>query len=176
MVQRIVLTKTPAGNVRAVGVDALVEGKTERFTSTKDVILASGVYNTPKLLELSGIGDKELLERHGIQVHVNLPGVGENLQDHLMTGLSYEVVDGVMTGDPLMRQEPEAIAQAQKLYVEHKAGPFTIGGMQSHAFMPTPNITELLDRLPRAQGANDAEYYDTVRAILEHPDSSSMAW
>ncbi|OTB16166.1 putative GMC oxidoreductase [Daldinia sp. EC12] len=175
-VKTIVLTKTPAGDARAVGVDALVEGKTERFTSAKDVILASGVYNTPKLLELSGIGNKELLERHGIQVYVNLPGVGENLQDHLMTGLSYEVVDGVMTGDPLMRQEPEAIAQAQKLYVEHKAGPFTIGGMQSHAFMPTPNITELLDRLPRAQGANDTEYYDTVRAIIEHPDSSSMAW
>ncbi|KAI1773042.1 putative GMC oxidoreductase [Hypoxylon cercidicola] len=175
-VQRILLTKTPAGTVKAVGVQAVVEGKAETFTPARDVILASGVFNTPKLLELSGIGNKELLEHHGIPVHVNLPGVGENLQDHLMTGLSYEVVDGIMTGDPLLRQEPEALVQAQKLYVEHKTGPFTIGGMQSHAFMPTPNITELLDRFPRAQGANDTEHYNVVRAILESPDSSSMAW
>lgn len=175
-VQRILLTETPAGTVKAIGVHALVEGKTETFTPTKDVILASGVFNTPRLLELSGIGNKELLENHGIQVHVNLPGVGENLQDHLMTGLSYEVVDGVMTGDPLMRQEPEALAQAQKLYVQHKTGPFTIGGMQSHAFMPTPNVAELLDKCPRAQGTNDTEYYNTVRSILEAPDSSSIAW
>ncbi|KAI0383488.1 putative GMC oxidoreductase [Hypomontagnella monticulosa] len=174
-VQKILLTKTPTGTVRAVGVNALVEGKTATFIPTKEVILASGVYNTPKLLELSGIGNKELLEKHGIEAQVDLPGVGENLQDHLMTGLSYEVADGVMTGDPLMRQEPEALAQAQKLYVENKVGPLTIGGMQSHAFMPTPNMMELLDKFPRTQGAN-AEYYDIVRSILENPSSSSIAW
>lgn len=182
-VQKILLTKTPAGIVKATGVQTLVEGKAEIFTPAKDVILASGVFNTPKLLELSGIGNPKVLERHGIQVHVNLPGVGENLQDHLMTGLSYEVVDDVMTGDPLLRQEPEALAQAQKLYTEHKSGPFTIGGMQSHAFMTTPNIAELLDQFPRAQDTtttttttNDTEYYNTIRSILEAPDSSSIAW
>ncbi|KAI0898601.1 putative GMC oxidoreductase [Annulohypoxylon nitens] len=175
-VQGIVFTETGAGNVKATGVRALVNGKTETFTPAKEVILAAGVFNTPKLLELSGIGDKKLLERHGIPVHVDLPSVGENLQDHLMTGLSYEVVDGVVTGDPLMRQEPEALALAQKLYVEHKAGPFTIGGMQSHAYMPTPNVTELLDKFPRAQDTKGLEYYEIVRSILEAPNSSSMAW
>ncbi|KAJ2978236.1 hypothetical protein NUW58_g7558 [Xylaria curta] len=130
----------------------------------------------PNLLELSGIGDKELLNRHEIPVRVDLPGVGENLQDHLMTGLSYEVVDGVITGDPLMRQEPEALALAQKLYVENKAGPFTIGGMQSHAFMLTPDATALLDKLPREQKPTDSEYYDTVRSIIEALGGSSGAW
>ncbi|KAI1657694.1 putative GMC oxidoreductase [Daldinia decipiens] len=176
-VQRISLTDTGAGTVKATGVQVLVDGKAQTFASTKEVILVAGVFNiTPKLLELSGIGGKKLLDRHGISVHVDLPGVGENLQDHLMTGLSYEVVDGIMTGDPLMRQEPEALAQAQKLYAEHKTGPFTIGGMQSHAYMPTPNITELLDKFPRAQAAKEEEYYDTVRSILESSESSSMAW
>ena len=107
---------------------------------------------------------------------MDLPGVGGNFQDHLMTGLSYEVVDDVITGDPLLRQEPEALAQAQKLYVEHKAGPFTIGGMQSHAFMSTPDVAEILEGLPRAQRPKDSEYYDTVRSIIESPDSSSSAW
>ncbi|TGJ87562.1 hypothetical protein E0Z10_g1199 [Xylaria hypoxylon] len=175
-VQRITFTETGSGAAKATGVQALVDGKTETFASAKEVILAAGVYNTPKLLELSGIGERKLLNRHGIPVHVDLPGVGENLQDHLMTGLSYEVVDGVITGDPLMRQEPEALALAQKLYVENKAGPFTIGGMQSHAFMSTPNATALLDKYPRPQSPTDSEYYDTIRAIIEAPGGSSGAW
>ncbi|KAI0887804.1 uncharacterized protein GGS22DRAFT_154340 [Annulohypoxylon maeteangense] len=173
---RIIFTKTNSGTVEATGVQVLIEGNIETFTPNKEVILAAGVFNTPKLLELSGIGDGKLLEHHGIPVHVDLPGVGENLQDHLMTGMSYEVIDGVITGDPLLRQEPEALALAQKLYVEQKAGPFTIGGMQSHAFMPTPNAAELLDQLPQSLKPEDKEYYDIVRSILEKPDGSSAGW
>jgi choline dehydrogenase-like flavoprotein len=124
------------------GVLASVEGRVKTFNATKEVILAAGVFNTPKLLELSGVGNKELLKEYEIPVVINSPGVGENLQDHLMTGVSFEVIDGVMTGDPLMRAEPEALQMAQKLYFEHKGGPFTIGGMQSHAFMP---VLEFLD-------------------------------
>ncbi|KAI1457053.1 hypothetical protein F4805DRAFT_467697 [Annulohypoxylon moriforme] len=173
---RILFTNTSAGTVKAAGVQALIDGKVETFTPKKEVILAAGVFNTPKLLELSGIGCRKLLEHHGIPIQVDLPGVGENLQDHLMTGISYEVVDGVVTGDPLLRQEPEALALAQKLYVEQKTGPFTIGGMQSHAFMPTLNAIELLDQLPQTQKPEDKEYYDTVRSILEKPDGSSAGW
>ena len=47
------------------------------------MILAAGAINSPKLLELSGIGDPEVLARHGIEVAHALPGVGANLQDHL---------------------------------------------------------------------------------------------
>lgn len=177
-VQKILTTKTNTGTVKATGVVVSVDGKKETFTPNKEVILAAGVFNTPKLLELSGIGNKRILEKNGIDVVLDLPGVGENMQDHLMTGVSYEVVDGVMTGDPLMRQEPEAIALAQQLYTEHKAGLFTIGGMQSHAFMPTAgdDATGLLDRLPKAQTSGDVEHYEIVRSILEHPDGSSAGW
>ncbi|KAI0401766.1 hypothetical protein F4802DRAFT_618455 [Xylaria palmicola] len=175
-VHRILFNETDSGAIKATGVLALVDGKTETFLATGEIVLAAGVYNTPKLLELSGIGDRKLLDRHGIQTHVDLPGVGENLQDHLMTGLSYEVVDGVVTGDPLMRQEPEALALAQKLCVENKAGPFTIGGMQSHAFMSTPDASALLDKLPRPEGSTDSQYDDTIRSITEAPDGISGAW
>jgi hypothetical protein len=49
-------------------------------------------------------------------------------------------MDGLMTGDPLMRQEPEALQMAQQLYADHKADPFTSGGVQSHAFMVVPQF------------------------------------
>ena len=46
--------------------------------------------NSPKILELSGVGNAELLKSHGIEIKHNLPGVGENLTDHLQTRISYE--------------------------------------------------------------------------------------
>lgn len=170
--QKILFTKGEKA-VIAAGVQVQIDGKTETLSAKKEIILAAGVFNTPKLLELSGIGSKSILEQHSIPVIVDLPGVGENLQDHLMTGVSYEVVDGIVTGDPLLRQEPKALEEAQKLYFEHKAGPLTIGGMQSHAFMPTPDTASLdLDTLPR----ENSEQYSLVRSILEDPQGSSAGW
>lgn len=182
LAQKILFAET-ANGVTATGVQVSVQNEIKTFRATREVIVAAGVFNTPKLLELSGIGNEELLKKLGIPVVINNPGVGENLQDHLMTGVSFEVVDGVITGDPLMRQEPEALQLAQKLYVEHQAGPFTIGGMQSHAFMPILEYAdtesrkqqaELLDKYPPKP--EDVEYYNIVRSIIENPNECSAAW
>jgi choline dehydrogenase len=56
-------------------------GEIRSLYASREVILAGGAFNTPQLLMLSGIGPREVLERHGIPVRVNLPGVGKNLQD-----------------------------------------------------------------------------------------------
>ncbi|KAJ4207382.1 hypothetical protein NW767_002633 [Fusarium falciforme] len=169
-----ILFQESSDGVVATGVQAEVNGETKTFNAAKEIIVASGTFNTPKLLELSGIGGKEVLEKHGIPVTIDLPAVGENLQDHVMTGVSYEVVDGVITGDALLRQEPEALALAQELYEKHRAGPFTVGGTQSHAFIPTPDSTkELLDKYPPTPENQD--YYNAVRSILEKPDATSAA-
>ena len=53
------------------------------------MILCGGAINTPQLLQLSGVGDQGLLEQHGIPVVHHLPGVGENLQDHLEVYIQY---------------------------------------------------------------------------------------
>ncbi|KAM3083771.1 hypothetical protein ACMFMG_002114 [Clarireedia jacksonii] len=165
-----ILSENTASGVKATGVLANVQGEMKTFSAKKEVILAAGVFNIPKLLELSGIGGEELLNKNGIPVIINNLAVGENLQDHLMTGVNFEVADGVITGDPLMRQEPEALQMAQKLYTEHKAGPFTIDGMQSHTFMPVLEFSntegrklqaELLEKYPPKP--EDTEYYDVFR-------------
>ena len=57
------------------------------LTATREVILAGGAFNTPQLLQLSGIGPAGLLKRHGIPVRVDLPGVGANLQDRYEVGV-----------------------------------------------------------------------------------------
>lgn len=69
---------------RAVGVEALYEGKIVRLGARQEVVLSLGAINTPKVLMLSGIGDSAQLKQQGIDVVQDLPGVGRNYQDHIM--------------------------------------------------------------------------------------------
>ena len=74
---------------RAVGVDYLRGGRLHRSVDAGEVILCGGAINTPQLLQLSGVGDETLLRSHGVDVVHHLPGVGENLQDHLEVYIQY---------------------------------------------------------------------------------------
>jgi 4-pyridoxate dehydrogenase len=74
---------------RATGIEYQHAGATHTARARREVILAGGVINSPQLLMLSGVGDAQELERHGIPVKVALPGVGRNLQDHASAILMY---------------------------------------------------------------------------------------
>ncbi len=76
---------------RAVGVELAVGGGRRIIRAEREVILAAGAYNSPKLLLLSGIGPAQELREMGIDVTVDLPGVGRNLQEHPLTGVGYEL-------------------------------------------------------------------------------------
>src|SRR5258707_2424098 len=69
---------------RCVGVKLMTDGAVKDITAHKEVILAAGTINSPKLLMLSGVGEAKALRSLGIDVVENLPGVGENLQDHVL--------------------------------------------------------------------------------------------
>lgn len=84
-----VLTRTLATRVllekeRAVGIECLSGGKPLRILADGEIILAGGTINSPQLLQLSGIGPADRLRRAGVEPLHDLPGVGENLQDHLV--------------------------------------------------------------------------------------------
>lgn len=70
-------------NNKAIGVEYNCQNQFKRVRARKGVILTSGAINTPQLLNLSGIGNADDLKKLGIPVKVHLPGVGQNLQDHL---------------------------------------------------------------------------------------------
>ncbi len=74
---------------RATGVEYRRNGERRQCHAAKEVILSAGAVDTPKLLQLSGVGDAELLRRHGIAVRHHLPAVGRNLQDHLCVSYFY---------------------------------------------------------------------------------------
>jgi choline dehydrogenase len=73
----------------ATGLEYSQDGTVQRVGARREVVLAGGSINSPQLLQLSGVGPAELLRAHGIAVVHNLPGVGENLQDHLNSRVVY---------------------------------------------------------------------------------------
>jgi choline dehydrogenase len=76
---------------RATGVEFWRDGEASFAAASREVILSAGAVGSPQLLQVSGIGPGELLQRHGIAIRHALPGVGENLQDHLQVRLAYKV-------------------------------------------------------------------------------------
>ena len=70
-------------NKVAIGIEVIKNNKKEIYYANKEVLLSAGSINSPKLLQLSGVGNAIELRKHGIEIIHDLPGVGENLQDHL---------------------------------------------------------------------------------------------
>ncbi|KAF2106223.1 glucose-methanol-choline oxidoreductase-like protein [Lophiotrema nucula] len=122
---------------RATSILYSKDGNVGRLYAKKEVIVSAGVFGSPKLLELSGIGNPDVLQPLGIEVKVSNSFVGTNLQDHVLCGISFEAADGVPTADNLMRQDPIALKTAMELYQTDRAGPFADPGVTSFGYLPT---------------------------------------
>ncbi|MAG76734.1 MAG: choline dehydrogenase [Colwelliaceae bacterium] len=90
IVTHALVTKVNLEGKKATGVEYTVKGKTHQAIANKDVILSAGPIGSPHILQLSGIGGREVLENAGIEVKHELPGVGQNLQDHLEFYFQYK--------------------------------------------------------------------------------------
>lgn len=93
------VTEVTIEDGRATGVAYRQDGRDRSAAATEGVILTAGAVNTPQLLMLSGVGDPDHLTDRGIDIAVESPGVGRNLQDHLFAFTVYEAADGVSTLD-----------------------------------------------------------------------------
>lgn len=80
---------------KAVGIETRERGKTNIYRANKEVIICAGAINSPQLLMLSGIGNGDELQNLGIEVAAHLPGVGQNLQDHLEIYVQYACLQPV---------------------------------------------------------------------------------
>lgn len=94
-VSHALVTKLNLDGNRCIGVTYQKNGQTLTATASKEVILAAGAINSPQLLLLSGIGPQKQLQKHNIKMVVDLPGVGENLQDHCKTPVAYHVTQPI---------------------------------------------------------------------------------
>lgn len=117
---------------RAVGVRYRQNGVEREARASREVILSAGALQSPQLLQLSGIGPASLLQKHGINVVHDLPGVGQNLQDHLQLRLMYKVSKPITTNDDLRTLFSQAKIGLQWLLT--RTGPLGIGINQGGLF------------------------------------------
>ncbi|WP_080237493.1 GMC family oxidoreductase [Spirosoma rigui] len=129
---------------RATGVE-FVTGKnqTRIATATKEVILSAGAFQSPQLLMLSGIGPADELRRAGIMCRKDLPGVGQNLQDHLFSGVSSLCSQRGISSNYHLKPFNQLKALGQ--YLLSKKGPMTISPLEAVAFLKTDPTQERID-------------------------------
>jgi choline dehydrogenase len=96
-----IVTRVVLEGKRATGVAFRLGETSLTVKARREVILSAGPLASPKILELSGIGNSEVLQKHGIAVQHHLPGVGENLRDHPNTRITYECARPITINDVL---------------------------------------------------------------------------
>jgi choline dehydrogenase len=120
---------------RARAVEYRQNGHVRTARARKEVLVSSGAYNSPQLLQLSGVGPAELLKQHGIAVVLDAPGVGNDLQDHMQVRIITRCAKMITLNDIVNHPVRRALAGLQ--YAALRRGPLTIAAGTSGAFFKT---------------------------------------
>ncbi|KAI9439676.1 alcohol oxidase [Lactarius indigo] len=159
-VARISLSKG-SDRATAKGVTFIHDGKEYQALVNKTVVLSAGAVLSPQVLELSGIGDPDVLRKADVEVVVDLPGVGNNIQEHVNSAVSQKVKEefeeSYMSFDCL--RNPDELQKQTELY---RAGETTVFDMAINlmSFVPLSTIT------PEAQALQD-KYLAPIRARID---------
>jgi len=143
-VAKLLMQTLPNGQQRCTGVQVWNGREMVTAHATQSVVLTAGAIGSPQILQLSGIGPAALLQQHGITPVVDLPGVGENLQDHLQIRAVFKV-KGVKTLNTLANSWWGKAAIGLE-YLFKRSGPMSMAPSQLGAFtrsdpaQPWPNI------------------------------------
>lgn len=123
---------------RATGITIRREDNTRTtLTARREVILCAGAINTPHLLQLSGIGNGETLRMAGIGTRLHLPGVGENLQDHVLARFAFKSRERGTLNDRI--RSPFGLAKIGLDYIFRRQGPLAISAAEASLFVCVNN-------------------------------------
>lgn len=131
-VAKLQITSDTVGKSQCGGVDVVLPSGRVSVNARQAVVLSAGAVGTPQILQLSGIGPANLLQKYGIKTIANLPGVGQNLQDHLQIRSVYKV-EGVKTLNTLSN----SLWGKAKIGMEYtfmRTGPMSMAPSQLGAF------------------------------------------
>ncbi|KAJ5143707.1 CAZyme family AA3 [Penicillium bovifimosum] len=184
LVEKLVLEKkNDEENAVATGVQFSKGSDVYTVKVNKEVILAAGTTQSSQILELSGVGDENILQSHGIQTIISNPGVGENLQDHGVVSFGYEVADGMPSGD--MARDPVVAGAAMATYQRDGSGPLGMVPLVS-AFMPLVETSDderknLLQQLQASLDSPDVsrthkKQYKALQTMLQNPDEPTAQY
>ena len=137
---RLIVETQADGSQRCTGVEVATGDGLDTVHATCEVLVCAGAINSPQLLQLSGIGPAALLQKHGIPVVKDLPGVGANLQDHLQIRTVFKV-----QGAPTLNVLASSLLGKARIGMEYafkRSGPMSMAPSQLGAF--TRSRPELL--------------------------------
>jgi len=120
---------------RAVGVEYRQHGQLFQARAAGEVVLSGGAFNSPQLLQLSGVGPGDLLRSHGIEVRHELRGVGADLQDHFQARFQYRCTEKITVNDTMASFAKRVGAALD--YALYRKGPLTIGAGYAGGFFKT---------------------------------------
>jgi choline dehydrogenase len=120
---------------RAAAVEYKQAGAAKTARARKEILVSSGAYNSPQLLQLSGVGPAELLRSHGIDVVLDAPGVGHDLQDHMQVRIVTRCTQRITLNDIVGSPFRKMMTGLQ--YAAFRTGPLTIAAGTSGAFFKT---------------------------------------
>ena len=129
---------------RAVGVEYVRDGAKHVARASGEVILSSGAFNSPQLLQLSGVGPADLLRQHGIEVVADHKGVGADLQDHYQARFNYRCSEPITINDMMATLRGRVGAGLR--YALFRKGFLTVGAGYAGGFfktdpsLPTPDV------------------------------------
>ena len=130
-------------NGRAVGVEYRTAAGVQTARANREVIVSGGVYGSPQLLQLSGLGPAEHLQKHGIKVVKDMPGVGNNLHDHFNTYVAFRCSQKVTMNDIALSFPRQVLAAMQ--YAFGGTGPLASMGLFVGAFLRSDKRLERPD-------------------------------
>jgi choline dehydrogenase len=133
-------TSAPAQRIvfdgrRADAVEYRQAGVLKTARARKEILISGGAFNSPQLLQLSGVGPADLLRRHGIDVVLDAPGVGHDLQDHLQVRVVMRCSQAITLNDIVNNPVRKILTGLQ--YAAFRTGPLTIAAGTSGAFFKT---------------------------------------
>ena len=136
----VVVPNAPANRIllsgqRAVGVEYRQGERTRTAYANGEVILAAGAFNSPQLMQLSGLGPAALLKSFGIEVRADMPGVGADLQDHLQARMQYQCTEPITMNDVINSWRHRLGAGLR--YVMSRKGLLAIGAGYAGGFFRT---------------------------------------
>lgn len=175
-----IIFDTTGKEVVATGVEITTkDGDRMTVSANQDVILAAGALQSPQILEISGVGGKDLLEKHGIPVIVDNPNVGEGMHDHPVVLQSFETADGIVTGDIL--RDPNVMQALIDMYQAGGAGPLGQSNITC-AYAPLVDGSGILAAEAKKElfAAHESSItlpgHDAVRSLLESEDGTAVQY
>ncbi|ADU34536.1 GMC family oxidoreductase [Variovorax paradoxus] len=139
-VSRLLFETQPDGTKRCIGAEVWNGSEMATAHAEREVILSAGAIGSPQILQLSGVGPAELLRQHGIDVVLDAPGVGANLQDHLQIRAVYKI-----DGAPTLNVLASSMLGKAKIGLEYlmkRSGPMSMAPSQLGAFTRSSDAYE----------------------------------